>query len=686
VTTAINFAAINRAALADGRSVVRRLIPGGTFRSLEYVVRNPRRNDRKPGSFSINYRTGKWSDFATGDKGSDITSLVAYVKGIEQTEAARELAGMINFPLPHGNCANGADGNAEIVRKNTSVDRHSSPPPAAKATNASTFPARTAPDGKGKPIFIIAGDAGPAVGRDELRRHIYRSDGVPVRIKIKFADGRFANWYRVADTAGATGWQAAKPIDYVEVPYVTHGINPFDPEAIEDPVYWPEGEKDVDSVTLLGFLALTFGGTGDGLPEAAARYLAGRDVVIPADNDDPGRKHALAKAAVACPVARSVKIIEFPELHKGDDISDWIAQGHTADELNVLADNALVWTPPVSEADKTPAKPQRKLISQRLSSIEPEKIEYVWPGRIAAGKLTLIAGKPGVGKSNWVCFTAATVTNGGVWPCNEGRAPVGNVVVLSAEDGVADTIVPRMMAAGANLDRVEVIRGVEDERGRKTFDIKVDIDLLEQKVKELGNVKLIVIDPISAYMGKIDGHGNVETRSVLEPLADMADRLRIAVVAITHLNKGGSGTQGVLERFIGSIAFIAAARAGFVVIDDDDEGRVLFLEVKNNLAKKRKGLAFRRLQTVVESDIVASFVDWESEYVTQSADEALSATEQRGPDGSTVTEQAIEFLKVVLADGPKPVKDIEREAAEACLLGGSTLRHKYAPEPPLFDD
>jgi hypothetical protein len=217
---------------------------------------------------------------------------------------------------------------------------------------------------------------------------------------------------------------------------------------------------------------------------------------------------------------------------------------------------------------------------------------------------------------------------------------------------------------------VEVIRGVEDERGRKTFDIKADIDLLEQKVKELGNVKLIVIDPISAYMGKIDGHGNVETRSVLEPLADMADRLRIAVVAITHLNKGGSGTQGVLERFIGSIAFIAAARAGFVVIDDDDdEGRVLFLEVKNNLAKKQKGLAFRRLQTVVEGDIVASVVDWESEYVTRSADEALSATEQRGPDGSTVKEQAIEFLKVVLADGPKPVKDIEREAAEACLLG-----------------
>jgi putative DNA primase/helicase len=227
-----------------------------------------------------------------------------------------------------------------------------------------------------------------------------------------------------------------------------------------------------------------------------------------------------------------------------------------------------------------------------------------------------------------------------------------------------------MMAAGADLDRVEVIRGVEDEHGRKTFDIKADIDLLEQKVKEFGNVKLILIDPISAYMGKVDGNGNVETRGVLEPLADMADRLRIAVAAITHLNKGGASTQGALERFIGSIGFIAAARAGFVVVEDDDnEGRVLFLEVKNNIAQKQKGLAFRRLQTMVHGDIVASRIDWESEYVIQSADEALAAAEQRLSDGGTVKEQAVDFLMAVLADGPKPVKDIEREATAACLLG-----------------
>jgi hypothetical protein len=348
VTSGIDFQALNRAASVNGRSLVERLVPGGKFRSHEYRPLNPRRNDHKPGSFSINYRTGQWRDFATGDKGSDFVSLVAYVRGIEQSEAAKELAGMINLPLPTANGANGSAGSAKGIR----IGAHcSATPPASGATDGPVFPARTAPDGTGKPVFVIAGYAGPVVGHNELRRHIYRRDSVPVRIKIKFRDGHFANWYRVTDADGAVGWQAAKPADYVDAPYVTQGANPFDSEVSEDALFWPEGEKDVDALTCFGFLAVTFGGTGDGLPAVAAEYFANRVVLIPADNDDPGRKHAQAKAAVAYPVAKSMKIIEFPELPKGGDISDWIADGHTADELNELSDSGPVWIAPTLDAD-----------------------------------------------------------------------------------------------------------------------------------------------------------------------------------------------------------------------------------------------------------------------------------------------------------------------------------------------
>jgi putative DNA primase/helicase len=665
VTVAIDFEAINRAAGANGRTLVERLVPGGRFRSLEYRPLNPRRNDNKAGSFSINYRTGQWGDFATGDKGGDFVSLVAYVKGIEQCEAARDLAAMINLPLPR-NGANGVGVKAHTTRTAPPVD-HQPPPIAA---DVPIFPTRTPPDDKGKPTFVVAGDAGPEVRRNELRRHVYCRENIPVRIKTKFGDGHFANWYRVTDTAGTAGWQAAKPVDYIDVPYVTQGMNPFNAEVIEDAIFWPEGEKDVDALTKLGLLAFTFGGTGDGLPLTAAKHLANRDVVILADNDDPGRKHAQAKAAAACPIANSVRVIEFPELRKAGDISDWIVQGGTADELNARAYSAPLWVPPVSALDKSrAAKPPRKLISQNLSSVALEKVEWLWPGRIAIGKLTLFGGKPGVGKSQLMSHLTAVVSQGAAWPCNEGRTPRGNVVLFSAEDGVADTIAPRLIAAGADATRVTVVKGVEDTEGRKTFDLKADIDLLETAVREIGDVKLIIIDPVSAYMGKIDGHGNVETRSVLEPIAEMADRLRIAVIAVTHLNKGGAGNQGVMERFVGSIAFIAAARAGFAVIpDEENEGRVLVLSVKNNLAPKPRGLAFRCLQTIVGDGIVASLIDWENDYVAHSADEALSASEQ-GPEagGATAKEQAIDFLQAVLSSGPKSVRDIEAEAVAAGL-------------------
>src|SRR5206468_8328077 len=125
-----------------------------------------------------------------------------------------------------------------------------------------------------------------------------------------------------------------------------------------------------------------------------------------------------------------------------------------------------------------------------------------------------------------------------------------------------------------------------------------------------------------------DGNGNVETREVLEPLAEMANRLRIAVIAVTHLNKGGAGNQSALNRFAGSIAFVAAARAAFAVIEDpEDDERRLLLQAKNNLGKACDGLAFRLEQRLIQDDIVSSNVMFEGEYVSQSVDEALMASE-----------------------------------------------------------
>ncbi|MCW1994821.1 AAA family ATPase [Bradyrhizobium diazoefficiens] len=329
-----------------------------------------------------------------------------------------------------------------------------------------------------------------------------------------------------------------------------------------------------------------------------------------------------------------------------------------------------------ADQSSTGSKPQkRRLIAHRASDLEPEKLVWVWPGRIPEGKLVLLGGPPGLGKSQLTAFMSATVSNGGHWPCGEGSTLPGDVIFMSAEDGVQDTIIPRLMAAGADRERVHIVSAATkpDGTGRKTFSLKTDVDLLEEMARKIGSVRLIIVDPISAYMGGSDGNGNVETREVLEPLADMANRLRIAVVAVTHLNKGGGGgNQSALNRFAGSIAFVAAARAAFAVIEDpeDDERRFL-LQAKNNLGKKCKGLAFRLEQRLVGDDVMSSNVMFEGDHVSESIDEALSASENRGAkkgQSGGGKEDVMQFLRDILSAGPVDVLEVERQARAAALL------------------
>ena len=214
-----------------------------------------------------------------------------------------------------------------------------------------------------------------------------------------------------------------------------------------------------------------------------------------------------------------------------------------------------------------------ELLSRSAAAITPEKIEWLWPGRLARGKHTCIAGEPGTGKSQLsIAIIAIVTTTEGLWPCDEGPSPlIGNVIILSAEDGAADTIVPRLLAAGAHMERVHIVSAVRNPggKGQRSFNLQSDIELLERKIAEIGDVALIIIDPVSSYLGKTDSHKNSEVRGVLEPLSNMAERCRVAVLTITHFSKtGAANTTKALHRFIGSIAFTGAPRAAFAVVED----------------------------------------------------------------------------------------------------------------------
>jgi putative DNA primase/helicase len=280
------------------------------------------------------------------------------------------------------------------------------------------------------------------------------------------------------------------------------------------------------------------------------------------------------------------------------------------------------------------AQRESKLVVQCAAGIPPEPVEFLWPGRIAIGKQSLLAGEAGLGKSQVTISMAATVTNGGSWPCK-------------------DTIVPRLMAAGADLAKVFIVTAVrsDDGKGRRAFNLQSDLEHLGAKIREIGDVRLVVIDPISSYLGpKVDSHVNAAVRGVLEPVGEMASRLRVAVVSVTHPPKG-TGTAAI-NRFIGSIAFVAASRAAFMVArDTDDPERRLLLPVKNNLAPLGKGFAFRLEQRIVGDPgkgIVVSTVAWETAPVDITVDAALQAADAQAGGGMSAGAEAEQFLKEML--------------------------------------
>lgn len=307
----------------------------------------------------------------------------------------------------------------------------------------------------------------------------------------------------------------------------------------------------------------------------------------------------------------------------------------------------------------------------RLEDVNPEQIQWLWPGRIPLGKLTLLAGDPGLGKSLLSLDVAARVTRGAPWPDErEFQSPAGGVVLLSAEDDVADTIRPRLDAAGADVTKIYTLQAISPQpdtgQHQRPVDLGGDLHHVETAIRTIPNCRLVIIDPLSAYLGSADSHRNTEIRGLLGPLADLAAQQGVAVLAITHLRKGEGPA---IYRSTGSIAFVAAARAVWVVAQDkEDPERRLFLPLKNNLSSRVSGLAYRIDETPT--------VIWESDPVTASADEALAW--DSGPNPKSAISEATAWLREALAEGEKPATKIKDDATAAGIASRTLDRAKIA--------
>jgi len=306
----------------------------------------------------------------------------------------------------------------------------------------------------------------------------------------------------------------------------------------------------------------------------------------------------------------------------------------------------------------------------RLSDVLPEKVSWLWKGLIPLGKLSLLDGDPGLGKSTVTYDIAARVTRG--LPMPDGTAsdldsPAG-IILLAAEDGLADTIVPRLLAADGDTSRVyaiEVMGTGEKERMPTLADYKK----LEETIIATG-AKFVIVDPLMAYLpATTNAHRDQDIRRVLTPLKEVAERTGAAILVVRHLNKGMS--TNVLYRGGGSIGIIGAVRSGLIVAPDpqDETGTQRILAVqKMNIAAHAGSLAFR----VEDNGAGDARIAWLGPS-NQTAASLFAPIEDTG--GGQMGE-AKAFLREALSDGPVAANEVKQLAMMSGVSGRTLERAK----------
>jgi DNA polymerase len=450
------------------------------------------------------------------------------------------------------------------------------------------------------------------------------------------------------------GWVKGKPAG-PKIPYMLAELIAAPPS---EPVFIAEGEKDADAVAILGLVATTNseGATKGKWTHDLNVWFRGKQVAyVLEDNDSDGRRHVWDVANALRGIVPDIRIVSFPELPAGGDVSDWLEQGHSKSDLLARA----------AQAAKIPEKPYTLV---RAEDVIPRALEWIWKGHLLRGSLELLTGLPGMGKSQAHCSLIAATTAGGGWPDGcPAKVPSGNVIMLTAEDMTDQIIIPRLIAAGANRERVYILKKIRRDDANRAFLLAEDIAILEQVIQDLGDVALVTLDPITAYMGgKLDSHKTTDVRSQLGPLADLAERTNVAISAITHPSKN-AGLRAI-DHFIGSQAFIAAARIGHICIEEIEEnenghrrstGRSLFANAKNNPHVRMPSIAYRIIGCdLMGADLGTSKIQWE-DVVEITADQALAAASP--PKRESNAHQT--FLHDVLTNGPARVEVVYERGA-----------------------
>jgi hypothetical protein len=323
-----------------------------------------------------------------------------------------------------------------------------------------------------------------------------------------------------------------------------------------------------------------------------------------------------------------------------------------------------------TEAVPAFAETKTKLIHKKATDIKPEVLDWLWPNRVPFGKLTLFVGHPAIGKGMATMYLAACATTGAGWAdCPNVNIPM-EVAVISSEDASGDTVVPRLMAAGANLDKVNIIELAKTPDGEKEFSLDTDLPALRVMLEENPNIRLVTIDPIMNHLGKVKGNSEQELRSALTPLGKLAEHFHVAIVIVTHFNKT-LGTEAI-QRVGGAMGMVRAVRLAWTFAEDKDTGTRSMVPLKANVVKDVGGLEYtienKDLEIEGKTAPTGYIVFGDKSHIT--VDSVLKGKEGKA---SKISE-AISWLSDYLSDGePHSAKDAINSGAVAAQFTDKLL-------------
>jgi hypothetical protein len=356
-------------------------------------------------------------------------------------------------------------------------------------------------------------------------------------------------------------------------------------------------------------------------------------------------------------------------------------------------------------AQGRPAPPGlRPLELESLQGVRPRPVRWLAPRYIPLGKLVIVAGDGGHGKSALTLHLAASLSRGAAALGLDYAGPLkGETLLIQCEDDWGDTVVPRLLAFGADLSRIYRTPGIKNDKGELLPFSLLHYRELEKTLEARPEIRLVVIDPAGAYVGHgVDDHKEAELRALLGPLALLAARMRVTIVLVKHFNR--APTVKAIHRISASTGYANTVRAAFAVLpDEDDPDRFLFLPVKFNVGRRPRGLAVRRVSLTLDETgrLLATYpdltaedrgqiaealfrFDWEGE-VDDTADDVLAEARQAERRPSQA-ERCAAWLKEFLKDHAYPDSELKAAAdkegfTERMLRTAKTALRRG--EPPL---